>query len=114
MALEMTIHTSCTVSALNSRECVRRIRFFCCFDMWTPFYALFAERGCPPNRVKPRPSRRPVHDGLQRRLGMRGLETYSGDHSFRPVLGTPHRPFIARFTNPFAFDKNTLSRSEER
>jgi len=21
--------------------------------MWTPFYALFAERGCPPNRVKP-------------------------------------------------------------
>src|SRR5208283_4934112 len=44
--------TSATVSALNSRVCMRRVRFFFWSNMWPPFYAHFPERGCPPNRVK--------------------------------------------------------------
>ena len=31
---------------------MRRDRFFSLSNMWSPFYAHFPERGCPPNRVK--------------------------------------------------------------
>ncbi|MGA9654282.1 MAG: hypothetical protein WBV96_10270, partial [Polyangia bacterium] len=40
-----------------ARVCMRRVRFFFWSNTWSPFYAHFPERGCPPNRVKPKPSK---------------------------------------------------------
>jgi hypothetical protein len=47
------VRTSATVSALNSRVCVRRAFFVSSFDMWHVIYARFSERGCPPDQLQP-------------------------------------------------------------
>jgi hypothetical protein len=43
---------------------MRRDRFFSLSNMWSPFYAHFPERGCPPNRVKSSHGGQPLGDLL--------------------------------------------------